>query len=146
MRQQQNKVKYVLLAGPVPAKSTQGGRECARKGARFGRIFEPNACIRFERLSFFDSLNPSQNCSCEGLSHFRMKQSTWIWLRTEEVRESIRGLVPLLQDKPIFLKLQNAVIPHAAQFLGERTAIQIQVVGHLLPAEGNFKGGASRFP
>ena len=60
LRQQQNKLKYVLLAGPVPAKSTQGGRECARKGARFGRIFEPNACIRFERLSFFDSLSPER--------------------------------------------------------------------------------------
>ena len=48
MRLQQNKAKYVFLAEPVPAKRTQGGREFARKGARF------------ERLSFFDSLGRSK--------------------------------------------------------------------------------------
>ena len=35
-----------------PQKRDVCSLECPRKGAQFGRIFEPNACIRLEKLSF----------------------------------------------------------------------------------------------
>ena len=45
------------------------------------------------------------------------------------------SLRQFVQGKAVLFKGQQALIPHLAQLLGEGAAVQIEVVGQLLPVE-----------
>ena len=49
------------------------------------------------------------------------------------------SLRQFVQGKAVLFKGQQALVPHLAQLLGEGAAVQIEVVGQLLPVERDVK-------
>ena len=49
------------------------------------------------------------------------------------------SLRQFVQGKAVLFKGQQALVPHLAQLLGEGAAVQIEVVGQLLPVERDLE-------
>lgn len=65
----------------------------------------------------------------------------WVWWRSGNVLCRCRK--SLLQDKVVFMKFDQSLFPHFSQLFGERAAVKIQVVSHLLSVKGDCKLSAS---